>query len=156
MAAKRGAMLAVEVQYASRDEAVPAREHLRAWARAACKSAGEVTVRFVDADEGRSLNRDYRQRDYATNVLSFPYTQTPHLTGDLVLCVPVVKREAQEQGKAIDAHFAHLVVHGILHLQGFDHETDLDAEKMEHQERLILAALGYPDPYAEEYRPPEK
>ncbi len=106
-------------------------------------------MRFVGADEGRKLNRDYRGRDYATNVLSFPYESGSRLAGDLVLCLPVVEREAEEQGKPPEAHFAHLIVHGMLHLQGYDHETGADdAERMEAVEREILEALGYPDPYA--------
>lgn len=106
-------------------------------------------MRFVGADEGRKLNRDYRDRDYATNVLSFPYESGSRLAGDLVLCLPVVEREAEEQGKPAEAHFAHLIVHGMLHLQGYDHETGADdAERMEAVEREILEALGYPDPYA--------
>jgi probable rRNA maturation factor len=106
-------------------------------------------VRFVDGDEGRSLNRDYRGKDYATNVLSFPYASGENICGDLVLCQPVVEREAKEQGKSLEAHSAHLIVHGMLHLQGHDHETGrADAERMEALEREILANLGYPDPYA--------
>ena len=105
-------------------------------------------MRFVGSDEGQALNRDYRGKDYATNVLSFPYESGASLSGDLVLCVPVVEREAQEQDKPLDAHCAHLIVHGMLHLQGYDHETGLaDAERMEALEREILADLGYPDPY---------
>ena len=140
--------LNLSVQYASIEADLPTRVQLRGWARAALDGAGEVTIRLVDAEEGQSLNRDFRGRDYATNVLSFPYVPPPALAGDLVLCVPVVRREATEQGKRVEAHFAHLVVHGMLHLQGFDHETDSDAETMEARERDILAALGYPDPYA--------
>jgi probable rRNA maturation factor len=116
--------------------------------RAACTQPAEVTVRFVGVEEGRQLNRAYRGIDYATNVLSFPYTSGARLSGDLVLCLPVVEREAAEQQKSLDAHFAHLIVHGMLHLQGYDHETgNDDAERMEAIERGILNALGYPDPY---------
>ena len=105
-------------------------------------------MRFVDAEEGQALNRDYRRKDYATNVLSFVYAEEPAVQGDLVVCLPVVLREAGEQGKAAEAHFAHLIVHGMLHLQGYDHETgDEDAARMEAKEREILAGLGYPDPY---------
>ena len=108
-----------------------------------------MTVRFVDVDEGQRLNREYRSRDYATNVLSFPYQSGAHLSGDLVLCLPVVEREAQQQEKPLEAHFAHLIVHGMLHLQGYDHEIDSDsAARMEALEQEILGALGYPDPYA--------
>lgn len=109
----------------------------------------EVAVRFVDGDEGRELNRNYRGKDYATNVLSFPYESGERVQGDLVLCREVVEREAREQGKAPEAHYAHMVVHGMLHLQGHDHETGReDAERMEALERRILDALGYPDPYS--------
>ena len=109
----------------------------------------EVTVRFVDDAEGRDLNRDYRGKDYATNVLSFPYESGERICGDLVLCQPVVEAEAREQAKTLEAHYAHMVVHGMLHLQGHDHETGKDdAERMEALERDILKTLGYPDPYA--------
>jgi len=117
------------------------------WARAALTGGGQVTIRLVDTDEGRALNNDYRGKDYATNVLSFPYDTEPMVTGDLVICPAVVAKEAAEQGKPLDAHYAHLTVHGMLHLQGRDHDNDADAEAMEDEEREILAALGYPDPY---------
>ena len=117
------------------------------WARAALTGGGQITIRLVDADEGRVLNNDYRGKDYATNVLSFPYDAEPVVTGDLVICPAVVAREAAEQNKPLAAHYAHLTVHGMLHLQGRDHETDEDAQAMEDEEREILAALGYPDPY---------
>lgn len=136
------------VQYVCNDDQLPSRPQVRRWVRAAAASDAEVTVRFVDADEGRMLNRDYRGKDYATNVLSFPYASQPAVVGDLVVCLPVVLREAQEQNKPSASHFAHLIVHGMLHLQGYDHETGVqDAERMEARERQILAALGYPDPY---------
>jgi len=117
------------------------------WARAALAGGGQITIRLVDADEGRVLNNDYRGKDYATNVLSFPYDTEPMVTGDLVICPALVAREAAEQNKPLAAHYAHLTVHGMLHLQGRDHETDEDAQAMEDEEREILAALGYPDPY---------
>jgi len=117
------------------------------WARAALAGGGQITIRLVDAEEGRVLNNDYRGKDYATNVLSFPYDTEPVVTGDLVICPAVVAREAAEQNKPLAAHYAHLTVHGMLHLQGRDHETDEDAQAMEDEEREILAALGYPDPY---------
>jgi probable rRNA maturation factor len=135
------------VQYACKDSALPSRAQVRRWVRAVQDGAAELTVRFVDAEEGRALNAQFRRKDYATNVLSFPYGLAP-LAGDLVLCVPVVLREAGEQGKPADAHFAHLIVHGMLHLQGYDHERRHEAHAMEQKEREILAALGYPDPYA--------
>jgi len=140
--------LNLSVQHASRHAASPLRPQVRRWLRAAQESPATVAVRFVAEDEGRALNRDYRQKDYATNVLSFIYESAPIVVGDLVVCLPVVMREAEQQGKAPEAHFAHLIVHGMLHLQGYDHETGAaDAERMEARERKILAALGYPDPY---------
>lgn len=111
------------------------------------EGSAEVTLRIVDAEEARMLNRDYRGKDVATNVLSFPYSPLPEMAGDLVLCLPVVLTEAEAQGKTAEAHFAHLVVHGMLHLQGYDHEQDDQAILMEAKEREILAQLGYPDPY---------
>jgi len=139
--------LNLSVQHAVRHEASPHRPQVLRWLRAAQEGAATVSVRFVDVDEGRALNRDYRHKDYATNVLSFVYDSEP-VVGDLVVCVPVVLREAQEQGKAAAAHFAHLIVHGMLHLQGYDHETGArDARRMEARERDILDGLGYPDPY---------
>lgn len=143
----RAAAPSLSVQYAVRDAALPTRAEVRKWLRAAGPGAAEVTVRFVGEDEGRALNARYRGKDRATNVLSFPYARAPRLAGDLVLCVPVVLREAAQQGKAVPAHFAHLVVHGMLHLQGYDHEKAAEARAMEQKEREILARLGYPDPY---------
>ncbi|WP_434513760.1 rRNA maturation RNase YbeY [Dechloromonas sp. ARDL1] len=142
--------LNLSVQYACNREGLPLRADFVRWARAALVGGGEVTIRLVDADEGQSLNNEYRGKDYATNVLSFPYEVEPVTQGDLVICPSVVAREAQEQGKPLDAHYAHLTVHGMLHLQGWDHEDDDEAQDMEDQEREILAALGYPDPYAGE------
>jgi probable rRNA maturation factor len=104
-------------------------------------------VRFVGRREGRALNRTYRRRDYATNVLTFVYDDAP-LYGDIVLCAPVVAAEARQAGRALAAHYAHLVVHGVLHLQGYDHERSRDAAAMEWREAEVLAALGLPDPYA--------
>lgn len=144
--------LSLSVQYACNDEALPSRPQVRRWVKAALEgTSAEVTVRFVDAEEGQGLNHDYRGRDYATNVLSFPYVPLPEMVGDLVVCMPVVVREAAEQNKTVEAHSAHLIVHGMLHLQGYDHETsDADAEVMEAREREILARLGYADPYADD------
>ena len=118
------------------------------WARAALSGGGQITIRLVDDDEGQALNKEYRGKDYATNVLSFPYDSEPLVFGDLVICPGVVAREAAEQNKTAEAHYAHLTVHGMLHLQGWDHENDEDAQAMEDEEREILAALGYADPYA--------
>lgn len=147
--------LNLSVQYACNTAALPLRSQIRAWARAALdvngKRGGQITVRFVDTEEGRLLNKDFRSKDYATNVLSFPYESEPVVCGDLVICTPVVEREAAEQGKLLEAHFAHLVVHGILHLQGYDHETGKKAAlEMESHECIILSALGYDSPYSGE------
>jgi probable rRNA maturation factor len=138
--------LSLAVQYAAEGEGIPTRAQVRRWVKAALEQGAEITVRFVDEREGRELNRDYREKDYATNVLSFVYEAEP-VQGDLVICAPVVAREAQEQGKTLEAHYAHLVVHGTLHLQGYDHENDADAQVMEARESEIVTKLGYPDPY---------
>ncbi|MBS1208801.1 MAG: putative rRNA maturation factor [Proteobacteria bacterium] len=142
--------LNLSVQYAVQGLDLPERQQLRRWVRAVEPDAAQLTVRFVAAEEGRALNAEYRGKDYATNVLSFPYETEPVLQGDLVLCWPVVLEEAAAQGKRVEAHCAHLIVHGVLHLQGWDHESDADAEEMEAEERTILAQLGYPDPYLNE------
>lgn len=138
--------MTLHVQRASRAAHIPADTVLRRWARAAGVS-GEVTVRYVAAAEGRRLNREFRGRDYATNVLSFAYARKP-LAGDVVICAPVVAREAREQRKSAAEHHAHLLIHGLLHLAGFDHEHARDAARMEARERSILARLGFADPYA--------
>lgn len=143
----RDRRLWLSVQYAAHADGLPSRASVRHWVRAACAGAAQVTVRFVADEEGRALNRAYRGKNYATNVLSFPYSPEPFLTGDLVVCAPVVMREATGQGKPADAHFAHLIVHGMLHLQGYDHEVEADASVMEARECDILSGLGYPDPY---------
>ena len=142
-----GGRLSLGIQYVAKDEALPKRAEVRKWVQATQPGAAAVTVRFVDAEEGRALNAQYRGKDYATNVLSFVYGRQPTLSGDLVLCLPVVLRETREQGKSAAAHFAHLIVHGMLHLQGYDHESDAQARIMEEKEREILTRLGYPDPY---------
>jgi probable rRNA maturation factor len=116
--------------------------------RHALAADAEITVRIVDAEEGQALNRDYRGKDYATNVLTFDYETDPLVMADLVLCAPVVAREAKELNKPLAEHYAHLLVHGTLHAQGWDHETgEEDAEAMEARETQILAGLGQPDPY---------
>ncbi len=148
MSPKASKRLDLAVQYACQRQGSPSRTDFARWARAALTGGGRVAIRLVDEQEGRTLNREYRGKDYATNVLSFPYETGRLLLGDLVICPPVVAREAGEQGKPLAAHYAHLTVHGMLHLQGWDHENDGDAQAMEDEEAKILAALGYPDPYA--------
>lgn len=121
---------------------------VRRWVAMALQRDGEISVRIVGEDEGRALNRQYRRKDYPTNVLTFDYTQQPVVAADLVLCGPVVEREAKEQGKSLEEHYAHLLVHGALHAQGYDHETgERDAAEMEALEVLLLGALGYANPY---------
>ena len=131
------------VQYAVPRRGVPGAASFRRWARAA--SASSITLRIVDEREGRSLNRTFRKRNYATNVLSFHYGRN---RGDVVLCHPVIRREARAQGKSVAAHYAHLVVHGCLHLRGYDHESKRDAARMEAREAAILRRIGIRDPYA--------
>jgi probable rRNA maturation factor len=142
--------LDLAVQFALRAADQPSRKQLVQWIRAVGNGPAALTMRFVDENEGRSLNVAWRGRDYPTNVLSFPYETEPVLAGDLVLCWPVVQKEASEQGKSVEAHAAHLVVHGILHLCGHDHEDEAQAEEMESIEREVMARLGYADPYADE------
>lgn len=124
-----------------------ARHKVARWLRHALTSDAEITVRIVDAPEGQELNREYRKKDYATNVLTFDYTLEPVVTADLVLCAPVVAQEAKDQGKTLQAHYAHLIVHGALHAQGWDHELDEDAQVMELRETEIMARLGFENPY---------
>jgi len=124
------------------------RHQVARWIRHALARDAEITVRIVDAEEGQALNRDYRHKDYATNVLTFDYAQEPVVSADLVLCAPVVAKEAREQRKTLQAHYAHLLVHGTLHAQGWDHETgEADAAAMEACEVEILAGLGFKNPY---------
>jgi probable rRNA maturation factor len=143
--------LVLTVQKAVNSPGLPTNAELRRWLAAALERSAAVTVRFVGAAEARKLNNAYRDRDYATNVLSFDYESAglgQVLTGDIVLCAPVLRREARAQGKALSAHIAHLTVHGALHLQGHDHQNPGAAARMEALEKRILAKLGYPDPYA--------
>jgi len=147
--------LELEVQRVSEAAELPTDPDLRHWAAAALagqRAPVALVIRIVDEAESAALNRDYRHREGPTNVLSFPFVAPPPvpspLLGDLVICAPLVVREADEQGKALPAHWAHLVVHGVLHLLGHDHLNEPDAERMEALERRILAGLGYPDPYA--------
>ena len=145
--------LQLSLQFGLLDHAAPHRAALprhkvARWIRHALADDAEITVRIVDLDEGRALNRDYRKKDYATNVLTFDYAHAPVVVADLVLCAPVVEREAREQGKSLQAHYAHLLVHGTLHAQGWDHETCAqDAREMEAYEVKILAGLGFQNPY---------
>ncbi len=133
---------------AARHRAALPRHAVTRWIRHALQSDAEITVRIVDAQEGQALNRDYRQKDYATNVLTFDYTQAPLVTADLVLCAPVVAKEARENKKTLQAHYAHLLVHGTLHAQGYDHETgEEDAEEMEALETQVMLGLGFKNPY---------
>ncbi|WP_020558598.1 rRNA maturation RNase YbeY [Thiofilum flexile] len=151
----------IELQNAAEWERVPSIEHMQTWLSLALQQEqGECVLRIVDLDEGRSLNHDYRGKDYATNILSFPnelpdFDLEPELMaeldqdylGDLVVCAAVVEREAQEQGKPLEQHWAHLLIHGLLHLQGYDHLTEAEAEVMEALEITILGKLGIPNPY---------
>ncbi len=138
----------LHLQIVSRAASVPSLAQVRRWVRAALEVSAEITVRIVGAAEARQLNRRYRGRDYATNVLSFPYALSRGLVqGDIVLCYPVIAREALAQGKSLEAHFAHLIVHGLLHLQGHRHAGLREAAHMETLEKKLLAKLGYPDPY---------
>ena len=136
----------ISVQYASRVPGLPTPAQLRRWARAASGGAAELNIRLVNAAEARRLNHGFRGRDYATNVLTFAYGDTPP-AADIVLCAQVVAREAREQGKTLEAHYAHLVVHGVLHAHGHDHEKPGEAKRMEALEVKILAGLGFANPY---------
>lgn len=139
--------LSFSIQYASENENLPSSSQFRRWAKAALRVDTEVTLRIVDEQEGRALNKTYRGKDYATNVLTFPLTEMPYLMGDIIICAPVVAAEAREQNKSEEAHYAHLTVHGILHLHGYNHEAEAEAQLMETLETQILKKLGYPDPY---------
>ena len=141
------AELRLAVQGLARFAGLPARATLARWIRLALERDAEITLRFVGAAEGRRLNHDYRGRDYATNVLTFGYATTPAIQADIVLCVPVIRREAREQRKHYRDHLAHLVVHGVLHAHGYDHDHAARARTMEGLEAAILARLGLPDPY---------
>mgnify|MGYP006189010251 CR=1 FL=1 len=159
---RKRSQLKLTMQYATRMPGIPARPAFRKWVNAALTRDAEIVLRIVDEAEGRKLNRDFRGRDYATNVLTFVYADAqpeiqsatrpavddaPPLTGDIVLCAPVIENEATQQHKNLPAHYAHLTVHGVLHLQGHDHENDPDAAVMEQLEIEILGRLGYQNPY---------
>ena len=146
--ARRAPRLSLAVQHATAAATLPAAPALRRWAKAAQERDCAVTVRFVGEREGQTLNALYRGKDYATNVLTFVYDEGDPLEGDIVLCAPVLRREAKAQGKPLVDHCAHLVVHGMLHLQGYEHDTLRAARAMEARETAILARLGVPDPYA--------
>ena len=139
--------LSITTQYASHLTMLPSQNQFRRWAKAAIRVDTEVTIRLVDEAEGRALNKTYRGKDYATNVLTFPLTEEPHLMGDIIICAPVVAAEALAQNKPLEAHYAHLTVHGILHLHGYDHEIEAQAELMEGLETAIVSKLGYANPY---------
>ncbi|UUZ47052.1 rRNA maturation RNase YbeY [Massilia sp. B-10] len=147
--------LSLSVQYPdTRLQASITRPKVRRWVQAALLGPAELTIRFVGAEEGRTLNRDYRAKDYATNVLTFAYNDGEEIAddeptrADIILCTDVLEKEAAEQKKTVEEHTAHLIVHGVLHAQGYDHEDDEEAAEMEQLEREILAALDYADPYA--------
>jgi probable rRNA maturation factor len=137
------------VQYATNHAEIPTRPQFRRWVKAALMQHAEIVLRLVDETEGRELNQQFRHKNRATNVLTFVYDDTRPLIGDIVLCAPIVSQEAQQQRKNLLAHYAHLTVHGVLHLQGYDHIEDADAVEMEQLETRILAKLGYADPYQE-------
>jgi probable rRNA maturation factor len=148
--------LDLDVQYPdARLESTITPELVERWVRATLLGPAELTIRFVDSAEGQTLNRDYRGKDYATNVLTFAYNEGEELgedeptQADIILCTDVLLREADEQKKTVEEHAAHLIVHGVLHAQGYDHEHDEEAEEMEQFERDIMEVLGYPDPYEE-------
>jgi len=141
------AELRLAVQGRARFEGLPARTTLARWVGRSLERDAEITLRFVGAAEGRRLNRDFGGRDHATNVLTFDYRRAPAVQADIVLCVPVIRREAREQGKAPRDHLAHLVVHGVLHAHGYRHDSGRDAARMQRREVELLAALGIADPY---------
>ena len=141
-------VLTLSLQFADpTHRALLPRHKVARWVRTALAGPGEITVRIVGADEGRTLNREYRDKDYATNVLTFDYQHQPVVMADLILCAPVVAQEAKAQRIDIAAHYAHLLVHGTLHAQGYDHEAEADAEVMEARESELMLALGFADPY---------
>ena len=141
--------LSLTVQYVSTSAPLPTRPQWRRWIKAALQRDVSLTLRIVDEAEGRELNKAYRGKDYATNVLTFVYDDTEPLSGDVVICAPVVEREAAAQHKDLSTHYAHLGLHAALHLQGYDHEEDAEAAEMEALETALMLKLRYPDPYQE-------
>jgi probable rRNA maturation factor len=139
--------LSLSVQYATNAKKIPTRQQFRRWVKAALEQDVQIALRIVDEIEGCALNQSYRGKDYATNVLTFVYDDTSPLYGDVVICAPVVAREAKEQGKDLFAHYAHLAIHAALHLQGYNHENKREAEQMEARETALLLKLRYPAPY---------
>jgi probable rRNA maturation factor len=144
----------LSVQFASDANDLPSRAQVRRWVAAALERPAEVSVRIVDADEAQALNQDYRDKGYVPNVLTFEYGEIGHdesgrgiLGGDVVICAPVVEREAREQGKPLPNHYAHMVIHGVLHLQGYDHLDPAEADIMESREAAILQRFNIPNPY---------
>jgi probable rRNA maturation factor len=147
--AKARPPLTLSLQFADpTDRAALPRHKVARWIRSALEAPGEITVRIVGSEEGQSLNREYRAKDYATNVLTFDYSHEPVVSADLILCAPVLQREAREMGVNLEAHYAHLLVHGTLHAQGYDHEGDAEARVMEARETELMLGLGFADPYA--------
>ena len=145
----------LSVQFASEADALPSRAQIRRWVAAALEHAAEITIRIVDADEAQALNQDYRDKAYVPNVLTFEYGEVGRdesgrsvLGGDVVICAPVVEREAREQGKPLLNHYAHMTVHGVLHLQGYDHIEPAEADIMESREAVILKRFRIPNPYS--------
>lgn len=139
--------ISLSVQYASKAKKVPTRQQFRRWMKCALEQDVQMALRIVDELEGRALNLSFRNKDYATNVLTFVYNDIAPLYGDVVICAPVVEREAKEQGKDLFAHYAHLAIHAVLHLQGYDHENKQEALKMEARETALMLKLRYPAPY---------
>lgn len=139
----------MDVQFASDLKNLPNLAQFKRWARKALRTDAQIALRITDEEEARAFNSEYRGKDYATNVLTFPLTEAPFIIADILICAPVVAREAAEQGKSLEAHFAHLTVHGLLHAHGYDHEKEAPAALMESIESQIMTSLGYPDPYAE-------
>lgn len=142
----------MQVQYATElanlpTANLPTPQQFKRWARKTLRVDSEITLRIVDEAEGRALNKAYRGKDYATNVLTFPLAEEPYLMGDIIICAPVVAKEAAEQGKPLEAHYAHLTVHGVLHVHGYDHEIEEQADLMESIETEIITKLGYANPY---------